>query len=106
VRNTVIKNFNSLDLREDVGKLWENFVIVERLKTRTYGKIYANQYFWRTWEQQEIDLIEEREGHLFAYEIKWKDKKVSPPQQWLKAYPKNTHWQLITPTKALKFISL
>jgi predicted AAA+ superfamily ATPase len=57
VRNAIINNFNSLEIRDDIGKLWENFIIVERLKLRTYTNLYANQYFWRTWKQNEIDLI-------------------------------------------------
>jgi uncharacterized protein len=106
VRNAVINNFNPLDSRDDVGKLWENFMIVERLKMRTYTKLYANQYFWRTWKQNEIDLIEERAGKLFAYEMKWKDKVVSAPQEWLEAYKDKTKWQVITPATALDFLKI
>ena len=54
-----------------MGQLWENFVLMERLKRRQYQKIYASMYFWRTYSGQEIDLVEEREGKLFGYEIKW-----------------------------------
>lgn len=106
VRNAVINNFNGLEIRNDTGQLWENFILVERLKVRTYNKIYANQYFWRTWKQSEIDLIEEREGQLFAFEMKWKDKSVSSPKEWQEAYPQDTHWQCITPANALDFLGV
>jgi predicted AAA+ superfamily ATPase len=106
VRNAVINNFNALDIRDDIGKLWENFILVERLKMRTYTKLYANQYFWRTWKQSEIDLIEEREGTLFAYEFKWKDKPQSAPREWREAYGENTAWQVIHPSNALEFLRI
>lgn len=106
VRNAVINNFNRLELRNDLGQLWENYMIVERLKVRTYNKIYANQYFWRTWKQSEIDLVEEREGQLYCYEMKWKDKAVSAPKEWLAAYPSGTHWQCVSPTNVLDFLGL
>ncbi len=105
VRNAVIGNFNELSLRDDVGRLWENFMVTERLKARTYNRIYANQYFWRTWKQNEIDLIEERDGLLYGYEMKWRDKRVAPPTEWLEAYPGKTQWQTITPQTAWGFLS-
>ncbi len=105
VRNAIIKNFNDLRLRDDVGQLWENYLFIERLKKRQYKKIFANQYFWRTWDKKEIDLVEEREGKLFGYEFKWSPKKkIKPPTAWLKAYP-NAQWQVITPQNYLNFIS-
>lgn len=104
VRNAVVNNFNTLDIRDDVGKLWENFIIVERLKTRTYSRVYANQYFWRTWGQSEIDLIEERDGKLHAYEMKWRAKPTSAPAEWRQAYPDQTEWNVITPADAWKFV--
>ncbi len=90
IRNAVISNFNSLELRNDDGLLWENFLFMERLKKRSYQGIYANSYFWRTWERQEIDLVEEREGKLFGFEFKWGKSKIKPPRQWTKAYPEAT----------------
>lgn len=105
VRNAIINNFNPLDRRNDVGQLWEGFAIAERLKTRAYHKIYANQYFWRTWSRQEIDLIEERDGALFAYEFKWNAKKLpSPPREWQAAYGDEAHWQIISPDNLLDFV--
>lgn len=106
VRNAVINNFNSLEIRDDVGSLWENFVIVERLKMRTYSKLYANQYFWRTWKQNEIDLIEERDGKLFGYEMKWKDKSVSAPKEWLETYGDEAEWQIVHQNNALQFLNI
>jgi len=70
IRNAIISNFNPPELRDDTGQLWENLVIVERMKIIEYKEIYSNLFFWRTWNKQEIDLIEERSGKLFAYEIK------------------------------------
>ena len=83
----MIANFNSLGLRDDVGGLWENFILIERIKKQAYHSIYANNYFWRTWDKKEIDLIEEREGQLFGYEMKWGDKIVKAPKDWLNIYP-------------------
>ena len=103
VRNALIANFNDLDLRNDVGALWENFIFVERLKKREYKGIFANVYFWRTWDKQEIDLIEEREGKLFAYEIKWSKRKVKVPSQWEAAY-KDSEFKVITKDNYLNFI--
>src|SRR3989338_1314640 len=70
IRNATISNFNAVSDRNDVGALWENFVILERLKKRSYHRIYANKYFWRTWDHHEVDLVEEREGRIFGYECK------------------------------------
>lgn len=107
IRNAVINNFNSLEKRDDIGKLWENFIITERLKVRLYKKIYSNQYFWRTWKQNEIDLIEERDGTLFGYEMKWKDKgNISMPKEWSEAYGDSSQWKVISPENALQFLDI
>lgn len=87
VRNVIINNFNPINLRQDKGALWENFLMSERQKFIHYHKIYSNQYFWRTHDRAEIDYIEEREGTLFAYEIKWKAGKVRFPKSFQEAYP-------------------
>lgn len=89
IRNSIIQNFNSLDLRNDIGQLWENFLISERLKKQQYHGVFANNYMWRTWDQKEIDFIEEREGKLFAYEFKWSGKKSKPPKDFVEAYPES-----------------
>lgn len=103
IRNAVISNFNALELRNDVGQLWENFIIIERLKKRAYKDIFANCYFWRTWDQKEIDLVEEREGTLFGYEIKWSKAKTKPPADWAAAY-KDASYEVITKENYLNFV--
>lgn len=87
IRNAIIANFNPLESRNDIGALWENYMISERLKYQQYQRISSNNYFWRTYEQQKIDWVEEREGSLHAYEFKWKQTKVKMPSQWTKNYP-------------------
>jgi predicted AAA+ superfamily ATPase len=83
----VIANFNPVHARNDIGALWENYMISERLKYQSYKRISSNNYFWRTYDQQEIDWVEEREGSLFGYEFKWKEDKFKIPTQWKSAYP-------------------
>ncbi|HKL32910.1 MAG TPA: ATP-binding protein [Tangfeifania sp.] len=88
IRNAVINNFSPVDLRNDVGALWENFCIVERIKNDHFHRVFKNYYFWRTYNQKEIDLIEEYNGKLEAFEFKWNQKKmVKPPKDFLLAYP-------------------
>ncbi len=103
VRNAVISNFNPLNLRDDVGKLWENFLIVERIKKQNYQKLYSNNYFWRTWEQKEVDFVEEHEGKIFGYEFKYSPKKTKVPKEFLEGYP-NAKFMVITPENYLDFI--
>lgn len=103
IRNAVIGNFNDLDTRDDVGGLWENFLVSERLKTQEYKKIYANNYFWRTWEGQEVDWVEERGGKLLGFEFKWGDKKVKPPKDWLLTY-KEASFEVINRDNYLDFL--
>jgi uncharacterized protein len=89
IRNTVINNFKSFQTRTDVGALWENFIIAERMKFLRYQGREAKQYFWRTTQQQEIDLIEEIEEDMAAYEIKWNPKeRVRFAQTFVENYPK------------------
>jgi predicted AAA+ superfamily ATPase len=104
IRNSLIMNFNGLNLRDDIGGLWENFLVIERLKKQTYLPIHANNYFWRTWSQKEIDLIEEREGQLFGYEFKWGEKMVKAPKEWLESY-KNAKFFNINQSNYLDFIT-
>lgn len=89
VRNALIANYNPVELRDDIGALWENYFISERKKFLTYNNISANTFFWRNHAQQEIDYIEERDGKLFAFEIKWTKSKVKFPSAFLETYPKN-----------------
>lgn len=87
IRNALIQNFNPLELRNDIGALWENFLITERLKRNHYHRIYANRYFWRTKQQQEIDYVEEKDGIISGFEFKWNPKaKTSMPASFIKAY--------------------
>ena len=96
LRNAVINQFSPAGLRQDIGALWENFLMSERLKTITYASMHCNQYFWRTHAQQEIDYIEERNGQMTAYEFKWNaHAKAKIPSSFLNAYPK-TETNIIT----------
>lgn len=105
VRNAVINNFAPIELRKDVGQLWENFIIAEKIKRNAYTDNYVNMFFWRTHEQQEIDLIEEQDGILHAYEFKWNPKRESRlPKIFVETYPDYTFAQ-IDNTNYLDFIS-
>lgn len=96
VRNTLINNFSPLSLRNDVGQLWENYLMVERRKTNQYTGRSANTYFWRTYDQKEIDCIEERGGRLFGYEFKWHgEMRKSTRREFIEAYPQS---ELLTVT--------
>lgn len=88
IRNAIIQNFNPINLRQDMGALWENFFISERIKYNHYNGRYVNAYFWRTKEQQEIDYIEECDGMMTAFEMKWNPKKGSTlfPKAFFDAY--------------------
>ena len=104
IRNAVIKNWNPISLRQDVGSLWENFLIVERLKYKSYHSVFSNDYFWRTHAQQEIDFIEDYNGTLHAFEFKWNEKKKgSFSKSFTQAYPNH---ELLTVNRSnyLEFI--
>jgi len=89
IRNVIIAQFNPLEMRNDIGALWENFVFVERLKKTAYTGFYGRRYFWRTYQGQEVDLVEQIEGNLVGFEAKWAPtKKVSAPSDWQEDYPK------------------
>jgi len=105
IRNALINNFNPLPMRNDVGALWENYVLTERLKYQSYTGMSSENYFWRTYQQQEIDWIEEREGNLFAYECKWNPtKKVKVPSAWAETYS-GAEFRVIKPDAYLDFIT-
>lgn len=90
IRNSIISNFNTIDLRNDTGQLWENYLVSERIKRNAYKNFHCNAYFWRTTQQQEIDYIEEHSGKLNAYEFKWsKNKKAKLSQTFANAYPES-----------------
>ena len=105
VRNAVIQQFAPLELRNDAGALWENFFISERIKRNHYQQNYCNIYFWRTKSQLEIDYIEEQNGQMTAFEMKWNPKKsnTSIPETFLNAYDvKET--VVITPENYLEYL--
>ena len=105
VRNGIIGNFNPLTLRDDVGALWENYIIADRLKRNVYFRFPADSYFWRTYDGQEIDLVEQAEGHLSAFAFKWSPRKKSlqAPRAWREAYP-DSSFQVVHPDNYLEFI--
>ena len=104
IRNALINNFNHFDSRDDIGMLWENFVFTERLKRNSYKHHHANYYFWRTYDRQEIDLVEEYGGELWGYEFKWGDKIAKTPKSWLNAY-KGAHFKTINRANFLDFVT-
>lgn len=104
IRNGIINNFTKLESRTDVGELWENYLAYERIKRQNYKKIKTKNYFWRTYDQQELDWLEEREDKLFGFEFKWNEnKKAKIPTAFAKAYPEAT-FEVINKTNYLDFI--
>ncbi|MEN0005782.1 MAG: ATP-binding protein [Bacteroidota bacterium] len=104
LRNILVGNLNPVDLRDDIGLLWENYVISERMKFQRYNRMLVYNYFWRTYDQQEIDWVEEREGKLFAYEFKWNPrKKAKEPVAWQQAYD-NREFHVINSSNYLSWI--
>lgn len=94
IRNAIINNFNSLSQRDDVGALWENFMFMERMKFQNYKNHHTTNYFWRTYTQQEIDLIEEKDGRIQAYEFKYSPGKNKPPGLWARTYPDTEYFEI------------
>ena len=103
IRNAVVGMFNPLNLRDDTGKIWENYIISEIQKRREYQRHSSRFYFWRTYDRKEIDLIEESAGKLSGYEIKWKKSRVSAPKDWNKYYP-NAGFEVINQENYLNYI--
>ncbi len=104
IRNAIINNFNPLRLRDDVGALWENYLVMERLKKQQYKMIRSNNYFWRTYDQKELDWVEERDGMLYGYEFKWGQANPKPPKVWHETYP-NSLYECITAENYISFIT-
>jgi predicted AAA+ superfamily ATPase len=104
MRNSIINNYNALSSRDDVGRLWENFCVSERTKYLEYNQISANKYFWRTYDRKEIDLIEEREGTLFAFECKFSKGQAVAPKDFRTAYPQAS-FQVINRDNYLEHIT-
>ena len=105
VRNAVIQQFAAADIRNDMGALWENFFITERIKFNHYRHHYCNIYFWRTKSQQEIDYIEEADGMFTVFEMKWNPKKsgTSIPKSFLDSYPVAST-AIVTPENYMEYL--
>ena len=104
IRNMAIGDFKPINQRNDVGALWENFLMVERIKKLAYTRTHAQTYFWRTYTGAGLDYVEEREGSLFGYEFKYGTKSAKCPAAWSQTYP-NAGCELITRTNYLDFIT-
>lgn len=104
IRNALIDQFLAVDSRTDVGELWENFLAIERLKKHEYQRQLRQYYFWRTYEQAEIDWIEIRGEKISAYEFKWRKSRPHTPKAFQKAYKTNV--KTITKENYLRFITL
>lgn len=105
IRNALIANVNTLELRNDQGQLWENYLVTERLKYQSYKGMLVNNYFWRSYSQQEVDWVEEREGKIYGFEFKWNPNKVKgAPSAWKTLYPE-AEFITIHPDNYLDFIS-
>ena len=104
LRNLIIANLNPIGLRNDIGQLWENYIISERIKFQKYTRMIVNNYFWRTYDQQEIDWIEERGGRLYGYEFKWASKKQAKvPKSWQTTYA-DAEFEIIHPENYLNWL--
>ncbi len=104
IRNALIADYRAPEVRQDIGALWENFVIAERMKSNEYYHRWVNRYFWRTKQQQEIDYLEESGGKLHAYEMKWNPRaKASITKTFTEAYP-NSEFQVITTDNIADFL--
>jgi predicted AAA+ superfamily ATPase len=105
IRNAVIADFRPIEMRNDKGALWENFAIAERMKKISYDREFRNVWFWRTTQQKEIDLIEEADGELTAFEFKWNNEKgkVKMPSQFEAAY-RDVKFSVITPANIDQFL--
>ena len=102
IRNAVIGDFRPLSVRQDVGALWENYLITERIKRQNNNSIFSKHYFWRTYNGQEIDLIEETNGHIEAFEFKWGNHKPKVPSAFSGMYP-DASYQVINRENMLAF---
>ncbi|MCD4681461.1 MAG: ATP-binding protein [Bacteroidales bacterium] len=89
IRNAIINNFSNFNIRNDIGAIWENFIITERIKYLSNNGIYSSSYFWRTYTGAEIDYVEEVGDKLFAFEIKYKKARKKAPQTWTDNYGNN-----------------
>lgn len=105
IRNGIINNFNILENRNDIGALWENYLVSERVKHQNYNKNFTLNYFWRTYDQQELDWLEEESGNLHGFEFKWNEnRKAKIPTAFAKAYPEAS-FEVINKSNYLDFIT-
>jgi predicted AAA+ superfamily ATPase len=104
IRNSIIDMLKPLNDRNDVGQLWENFLISERIKHNAYSNTQTSNYFWRLSTGAEIDFVEEKEDMYHGYEFKWGDKQAKPPTSWQTGYPDATH-TTINKNNYLSFIT-
>jgi predicted AAA+ superfamily ATPase len=105
VRNALIRNFNTFKYRMDIGQLWENYLMIERKKRNHYLNRRINMYFWRTYDQQEIDLIEDDAGMLSSFEFKWNPKKISKaPKAWARGYP-DASFEVVNRDNFMQFVT-
>jgi predicted AAA+ superfamily ATPase len=104
IRNALLSAYQPLTIRQDVGALWENFMISERIKFLKHNRLWRNSYFWRTHQQQEIDYIEEYDGKIESYEFKWNAiKKIKPPKTFIEAYDGST-FNVVTTESYVNFL--
>lgn len=104
IRNGIINNFNRLEARNDVGELWENYLVTERIKFQNYSQKSVSNFFWRTYDQQELDWLEEENGKLSGFEFKWNEnRKAKIPTAFAKAYPEAT-FEVVNKQNYLEFI--
>ena len=104
IRNALIANFNQLESRQDVGALWENFLMAERKKYLEYHQQWTNVWYWRTTEKAEIDYVEEEGGKMTAFEMKWNEKsKHKVPRLFLNTYPESV-FKVIHPGNVEEFL--
>jgi len=104
IRNTLINNLNPLELRTDVGALWENYCIVERRKFNENHRLFPNAYFWRGYDKSEIDYLEESGMEIKTYEFKWKESKSNRPKLFFESIPTSTY-ETINQGNFLKFLT-
>lgn len=105
IRNAVIGNYLPIEQRDDLGKLWENYMIMERIKHNQLRDENVDIYFWRTYDHQEIDLVESCNGKLSGYEFKWMPKATKAPVAWIKAYP-DADFQVVDSSNFFNFVGL
>lgn len=103
IRNAIINNFNPIRIRNDLDKLWKNYLISERIKQQHYKNLKVNNFFWRTYDQQELDWVEECQGQLTGYYFSLDNNHSRPPSAWRRAYP-HAGFRVISPDNYREWI--